>query len=584
MRISSGDARCRYLAAPGTTTDSLSAFGHHLKSLGIALPNDCSLRHMVESGWISPVLRVQLPQAAFETWTDYPNLSMRGTEHCPESDRWALGLWANAMCPPPPALPTDPSWWVYFLDDATEPLTIEVRAHTIDAHLPTSMPPSFPHAGPQKIPTWLDFFSYWQAYHVAELLRAVSLTVRVTPGFDKRVAGGAETLLQLTDARAKRIARRWEARRSTFEWLSRFRTLLASWSHSEREWSDVVSASTQLARDSRLTGDRVVAKIRNTLLVLWQEWSHFDDPLLGNAELRGLLRQDIEYALSLAEILSGRSADFLAPCWKSRDRHTHEWAQLIDALPLEDELARHRFPRMAMDYLKDAVATLPAPLAPSTTGIEQLLAQHWHELRPLRRFCLAFSRVHEQLSGPDLREEKVIRCHERIDQLVAMVLNAERVLAAVHRQRSGSRRHSDLIPMVRGQISHLLPHLDLPDATAQRHVIERLNALLPRTKLHEIANLNANLFILPADVSSGSPAADCVTAGFVNFVIARNYAAHHDSLDEDLIYPNDRGPADHLGRIAVVSSLMVVVSCLQSWTSRSSASTPIRSGTPQAVR
>ena len=188
MRINGDDSRCGFLAAPGTRTDYLSAFGSRMKEHSLVLPPGLSLRNLVRWGWIAPVMRVALPQNALESWDNFPTLAMRGVERCPKDSEWALNLWSNAVTSPPPPAHDDPTWWRYFLNDPACELTKSARAASIDTSDPNLEPSSFRHPKTgRQVEPWIDFFAYWQIYEVAELVGAASFRSLASPEGGKPV-------------------------------------------------------------------------------------------------------------------------------------------------------------------------------------------------------------------------------------------------------------------------------------------------------------------------------------------------------------------------------------------------------------
>jgi hypothetical protein len=552
--------QCRYLAAPGTETEAPSPFGSHLRLHGIQLPRDCSMAYMVHVGWISPLFRVPLPRSALESWKNYPEFPNRGTERCPAEDSWGLDLWVNAMTSPMPGTCDTPNWWLHFLDDVGNPLNKLVRAHATDRNDEGLLPACFAHPhGGREVKPWIDFFAYWQAYQVAELLASATRRFYVTPGFEKRVATGADVALECVAKFACRIRRKWEGRRPTFEWLSRFRTIIAA--GMERETGDVEAAARDSARQQGLTPEQVAAEIRDTLLVAWQDLDRIGNALPGGDTLRASLRQDIEYALYLLRILSGQPIDFLTPGWTYPDRlGPRPWAQLIDALPRDVWLARQKFSDLAIEYVDRSMWPAPGKFSIDAKAIDDLLATRWNRSRALRRFCLAFFRMHQELSGR-VSGGGVLHSNEVIEQMIVTILNAEKLIMSIHGKAESSEngRQPGTWDVVKAGLKHLLEKLNLSESGAR----EKVDALKSRTRLHNLAARGRDIFITPADVGSGSDDADYFAAAHVNFVIARNYAAHHDSLDEEFVVPNDLDPSQHLGRVAIQSTLTVALASLQ---------------------
>jgi hypothetical protein len=148
-----------------------------------------------------------------------------------------------------------------------------------------------------------------------------------------------------------------------------------------------------------------------------------------------------------------------------------------------------------------------------------------------------------------------------IEQMIVTILNAEKLIMSIHGKAESSEngRQPGTWDVVKAGLKHLLEKLNLSESGAR----EKVDALKSRTRLHNLAARGRDIFITPADVGSGSDDADYFAAAHVNFVIARNYAAHHDSLDEEFVVPNDLDPSQHLGRVAIQSTLTVALASLQ---------------------
>ena len=65
-----------------------------------------------------------------------------------------------------------------------------------------------------------------------------------------------------------------------------------------------------------------------------------------------------------------------------------------------------------------------------------------------------------------------------------------------------------------------------------------------------------------SEAATGNATVDRLVAAFVNLVIIRNYAAHHDSLDFDPVYVTRDAQHLHPGGLALESLLLAVLSTL----------------------
>lgn len=562
MRINQEDSRCRYVPAPGTRTRSPSPFGRLLSKLGIDLPAGLPLEAMIVRGWVTPMLRVKLPRSAFDAWKNYAVISPIDADGCPEEDVWALRLYIDAMSGP--CSNRRDNWWVCGLDDDTDELTLAARANGIDPASRDALPPTFLHPrSDQEIRPWIDYFAYWQAFQIAEYLRCMTATYLVTdevPSDPDRVrAFRAEYIA----AKHQMLSKKWNERSGAFEWLSRMRTVLGAGVMPYRSDDERRAALRSVVQDLGLTADQMNRDVRDVLLNMWQEWSTASKSWNGTREpLLHLLRQEIEYGVFFIEQISGQKVDFLSDFWSPPGRHSGV-VRLIDALPYEDELARRDFPKHADMYLREARAALPALSSLDQAGLRSLVDEHWDRSRSLRRFVLAFHRLHEQLHGEHLiSDQKVIRQTERIEQFNLAVMHSERVLSHELRDRRPGERYMDVRKLVRESLNHLLGKWGLGGngflATAQT----AMRPLFERAQLHELDEEKGLCLVAVDEVGSGDNATDYLISAFVNLVIARNYAAHHDALDFDLVYPGTEEGKPHTGNIAVQSILVALFSTL----------------------
>lgn len=561
MKLRGSDQRCRYLHAPGTRDDR-SAFVPLLKKCGIELPRSIPLERIVELDWVTPVLRVRLPEPALRSWCNYPQLSMRGVEECPDEDQWALSLYARAMSSPPSR--NQPNWWVYFLDDSDDPLAQAARANALDPSKPDELPPAFRHSRQnQEIRPWMDYFAYWQVFELADYLFSMTCTVPITDDFADVIGRSRETWLRFAEDRAQALKRKWQGRRSAFEWLSRMRTVLGSVT-SDHTWDDIDTALRAVADSLSLTPEQMRSDIRDTLLVMWQDWTGQFSPLTRqHGPLLELLRQETEYAVLYLERITGQPTDFLDEFWHDA-RRRHEWACLIDALPREEELARRDFPRTALMYLQRYKVAVPQIGTLDAENLRQLLSDNWQRSRPLRRFVLAVHRLHKELHGEDLMDsESVIRGAERIEQFNLTLMHAERVLSLEFRERTGATKYPEIRKLAKDTLNHLLCRWSLTRGSVSRTAQQRTQDLLEQhAMLHDLDPQQGLPSVSPSDIASSSDTADHAAAMLVNFVIARNYAAHHDAVDAELVYPTEGDAEKHPGGIAITSALGVVVAAL----------------------
>lgn len=561
--MSSSDHHCRYLAAFGTGTDTCSPFGHLLQEHQVKFPRGLPLRAFVERGWLTPVLRVGLPSQPFECWQNFPNCSMIGVASCPADQEWALDLFCLATTNPPA---TSAVVWKHCLDNKTDPLCIAARAHAIDPSDPALLPPTFRHAHRnQEVRPWIDYFAYWQVYQAAEVAEALRVEICPLILDEEAFVKSLEVQRSMCDQKIRRVCKKWNERAGVFEWISRIRTAFGSAVVGGVTWGAMRSELQSIFSQLELSVDAMRVGIRDVLLVQWREWTSEWSPLGRHQDsLLESLRQDIQYAVFALELVTGEPLDFLDPVWHYQVC-SQRWARLIDALPLEDELARKEFPSYAAQYVQTTITLLPqlAPLDELT--IRNLVDTHWRESSSLRRLVLAFGRLHRELHGEQLMEnEKLVRRNERIEQFNLLLLHSERLLSEFARHRSGSKNYPEMNKLMADSLNFVACKLGLANHQVREAAREKARQTIrERAQLHNWDPQSGFPAVNPSDIASGDESMDVLASSFVNLVIGRNYAAHHDAADDELTVPWVPQGKRHPGEVLIVSTLIVLLAVLK---------------------
>lgn len=557
MHISTSDCNCRYVAAPGTRADPGSAFGRLLAESGIIFPIALSLETLVAQRLITPRLRVALPQEAFHAWRNYPLHPMELDETKVRPHEWALQLYTYATCSARQR--SKEKWWVHFLDDKSSDLRSSALANALDPSEDCEQTcfTHRRHARPLK--PWIDYFGYWQVYEIADLLSIMSANVAASEAGVESLQSWIHNTQYVTAARLQRRRVEWNTRSTTFAWLSLMRTAAGYWASGALEWSLLQHACRAICLEAAVTTEQMARDIKRTLLVMWRDMNLGRPQQPAWTPLHSMLRQDIELAIKFLELCTGDRVDFLDPQWFD-DRANNEWASLIDALPKEIELARRWFPDHASIYIHSVSSSIPPLMACSVGTLRALIDTHWAANRPLRRLALALHRLQEELRGEQVSDRAIIRSVERIEQLNSLLLHTERVLVFQQRQRKGLTTRTDLRGVAKYTLDYLLTQWSIVPkirVTALARMKELLNK---HAFLHDLPTQQHLPLIKSADVGSGHAASDDAVAAFVNLIIARNYAAHHDVLDESLVYPSHTDP--HSGAESIRCALVSVVACL----------------------
>jgi hypothetical protein len=544
-RISTEEKDWRYLAEQGWTAGP-SSFGRLLVRLGIALPEP--LHQLVTLGWIRPRLRVILPAEFFTSWTNFPLYNREGA--IPAGLEWAELLIFSETIPCRKNQPLSERWYEHYLDQHDDPEVQAIWANAIPEDSLQEPPPEVA-VGPFLIKPTYNLYAYWQAYELIDVLPATELfqPIRNTPEAGDNLRDALTRLDSYQTYSTSRIAEaqhRWRQLADVFEWLSRYRTLCGFWLFHERlahraTWQ---AGSQSLAQQLELTPDRLRTDIRDHLLVLWKNWASRPDIPDG---ARGLLRQDIHRAFEFLGIVSGAPVDFTDPFWDPPDRQPRAWAVPDDVLPFELTKARQLFPLTAPTFLEPLNAVLPAEQRFTRDRLTALLNCWWVASRSLRRFLVHVHRLHQTGSTTTDDNPVTFEASTPVDQLILVTGSTERLLLERYLQRKGGQVTAPgFRELLLDTMDTITTNLSIPS------IRDELMPLLKETGLYDLTLTIRNPFAKAKNLPSGTLRAELTAAAF-NFATMRNYGAHHDVLDDELISQNwGREPLDALHIVAVL--------------------------------
>ncbi len=422
----------------------------------------------------------------------------------------------------------------------------------------SSIPPSL------DAPQHIDYLAYWQAYLAVELEDAARRDRLYLPGTQAWTGGQHERLLKEAASSNKRIQDKWKKRETTFEWIACYRTLLAK--HHLRSLVDgnpgfkPLDESRQLAVEYGLTPDGIAGEIRDVLLVMWRESDRIRS--FNKQAYRALLREDIQRALSLRSAITGYEFDLNDPAWTYPGRGQQPWSELIEALPLEVGLVRRHLARRLALYVAlvppEGDRTVPA----TEPEIEPLLKRHWVSEPSLRRVGFALHRLQRELKAPDKHAVlNTIPSHERIEQMLLCTLHTEKVLSSYNSRFSGATKAPEVRKTVKRVLDAALCKFTRLTSKQRARTVRTADKLMgERGQLHTGVPEARDLFLAAESVCTGSRAGDLLTTAHINFVIARNYMAHHDLRDEELAFGG--GDKKAPGFVLLTSALTTLVTCL----------------------
>lgn len=548
--VSEGDRDCRYVPEHPDN----GSFSAHLRALGIELPSEITVKDLVRWGWIAPMLRVRIPSPYIRSWTRFPSLG-KGRPIRAE-DRWFDELWHRSFMHPPedPAAAWTREWFVHRLDRIDDPLAQAVREHALAPDVDASRPAFVKLPSGRKVQPWLDYFAEWQALEVFDIIGTAPLHAPIlnTPKARQAARGILKhlaTLQKFADAQRRGVAKRWDEVRPVLDWIYQYRALLGIWLGRHGHSSRIRSGARALATRLGISPDALRDGIRDVLLVLWSHLEHVGLP----PKARERFRQDIYLATEFLRHLAGRRIDPYDPFWDPPDPNAREWERLRAVLPFELDEARHELPNLAAYYLERFHGVASARRRYDEVRIRRLTEEWWPKSYAFRRFGLSLLRLQRHYGGAVNREYRIRLTEETpIEFLLLLTLSVEKLLA--ERLLATQGRPVKALGFGRMVIDRAAAVGSAWRLSQLKHRVEkRLSAESALYKLTETGRTDTGKrpFRQPRKASLTDYMADT----FVTFAQLRNYAAHHDKLDHELIHTKT-------GAVALESLLLVAFTAL----------------------
>lgn len=543
--VSEGDRDCRYVPEHPDN----GSFSARLRALGIQLPDGITVQDLVRWGWIAPMLRVRIPSPYLRSWTRFPSLG-KGRPIRAE-DKWFDELWHRSFMHPPedPTAPWTREWFAHRLDRIDDPLAQAVREHALAPESGASRPAFVKLPSGRKVQPWLDYFAEWQALEVFDIIGTAPLHAPIlnTPKARQAARGVLKhlTILQkFADAQRRGVAKRWDGVRPVLDWIYQYRTLLGIWLGRHGRSSQIRSGARALAVHLGISPDVLRTGIRDVLLVLWSHLEHVGLP----PKARERLRQDIYLATEFLGHLAGRRIDPYDPFWDPPDPNAREWERLRAVLPFELDEARHELPNLAAYYLERFHGIASARRRYDEVRIRRLTEEWWPKSYAFRRFGLSLLRLQRHYGGAVNREHRIRLTEETpIEFLLLLTLSVEKLLA--ERLLATQGRPVKALGFGRMVIDRAAAVGSAWRLSQLKHRVEkRLSVESALYKLTETGRTDTGKrpFRQPRKASLTDYMADT----FVTFAQLRNYAAHHDKLDHELIHTKT-------GAVALESLLLV---------------------------
>jgi hypothetical protein len=379
----------------------------------------------------------------------------------------------------------------------------------------------------------MDWYAYWQAYELRELQTDIQLftIIENTPDANERLTTcqtRLEELQAFSNDRIRSTKQRWTRLAPTFDWLSRYRTLLGNWTYHRLPWDALTTRAKTLAAELGLTEERLRTDIRDGLLTLWKDWTWQYPPGHITPAMTELLRDDIHRAFQFLSITTGTRIDENDPYFDPPDRNPRPWARPREVLPFESHDAKRSLPRTAPLYLTEANVLLSAPDRLTTEYLQAHLDTWWETVPAFGRFCINLHRLHQHYSPNTTHQRVLLQERTPIDYLLLTAISTERVLLHQHQAATGATDAPSFKQLLLATSDRLTTRLGIP--SIRQDVADKWDD----TMLHDLTSTRRN----PFATANGLPKTtlpELLIAAFFDVAVMRNYAAHHDVLDDELI-------------------------------------------------
>lgn len=526
------DEDCRYLSV---LNGDYGSFPDFLKKVGVELPHNVGLSDIVRWGWLVPMFRIEIPSRFIQSWENFPIYSQKGEFH--SEDHWANSAWYLATHSFRVIHDGSDDWYLHPFD-SNDPGSQEILTHAIPAGTGHPDPElvDHPRFKDAKVKPWIDFFAHWQAYQLKETLAAAELLPPIlnTPNSKERISNAAshfESAKKWSDHRIASVQQRYEGWKHVFDWVTQAHTMVgcASDDHTHQDFE---KAAQQIVRKLGLTPEKLREDIRGGLLEMWEEWKIRNSTI--SKGMRRSFQNDIATAIWFHDLVSNEKIDPYDEWWDPPDPEPRRWTRLHDALPYERHKARVELTLRAPSYLKRFNEISPEEFRFDDQRVKKLTKEWWPHGSEFRRFCISFFRLHKHYSGrvnEDSETEITVATPQ--DYLILCALHIEKFLSQQKQLAEPGCKAasvSGLILYIANAVHAHFFKLPGKECEASR---ERIRARFGEaTQLHDLPKTQTNPF------SSFEDAKDSLAffeTAAVNFLILRNYVAHHSCLDFEII-------------------------------------------------
>lgn len=490
---------------------------------------------LIKWGWITPQYRVIFPKRFFETWVNYPFIP----SETPSDLNDYSTLWGYSW----DIDNTDTPLW--FLDPIFHPDNVSGKLLKQFVYLDENnspIPETFMHERGISITPYADYFYHWQGYQLIDIIRNSDIfePIYLSPDALDRSQNVTRAIKStISSISVTQCNHYWTNLKELMTGIQHLRSFKSALSasyeiDSKAQYLLYLEGANLLAKHFMMTPEILEKSIRGSLLVMAQEWIYLNS-LMTRRSLWTMhawknFQADIQLAISWLLILSEKTLDQFIEAWSYPYMGARLEASIETVLPYEFFKHKQSFIKLSPTYLKDFNVTKNNNRPLNEETLPDIIQRIYKRNYPFAGFLSAFHELHQSLSYKSFDKNGLdFRSLRPLDQYTLMAIHAEGCLrreldslGLLNNIKPDDQRLSKYIQLLcksRGISEKILgcfnSHLRLADL--------RINRQDP---IGRIQSLNTKIAIIDKQIAQA----------FLCCVLARNYFAHHDFLDNELIH------------------------------------------------
>lgn len=517
--------------------DGSGDFVRWLKKVGI---DDNFLRvyplsRLVEWGWLRPQYRIVFPEVYFSDGSiEAQMLSREAVKNDPTvSELWDITCFNVGE--------EDPMWFIHPFFTPQSKAGQLLNQNSTKSGLP-EIPPPIEMANGTAVSPYADYFYPWQAFALLDVIRAADRFghfVMDTPDVQTQVESLTRSTKTPTWNPHKYLEAQdqWGGLAEVMTWLEHYAVLKSAVKQREMHYGHVDGllrrGAKALANHLGFDAACLEVLVKDRLLVLAQRWSWRvakHDRWIAGAYPH--LQERVYLAVHWLCMLTGNTLDHYLDLWRHPTHSDEAWAELHAVLPFEYYGIRDKFLTLAPFYLKPFNERLAERHRLEGDRLTAVVDAIRVKSRHFNVFMGAFKKLHDELGG-DRNPNDVIDLRERqpLDYYLLLAIKAEVCF------REELRKTGDLGSGDKQKLSGYLEHLGIRTGLDETAIELFKHGIKTCTKLHsEPVDGIRRILNLGSKKPSGQVA---LVQAMVCCELARNYFAHHDYMDVELLNGQD---------------------------------------------